>query len=120
MFDRFKFSKDLRIRHQSAFDAVFRSRKRINGRFGALRFYQAKGDHPRLGAIIGKRNVRLAVKRNYIRRIVREQFRHFQHQLSDYDLVFVAFKQANDASPSELQQCVRHLFTTLIKRSARP
>lgn len=120
MFDRFKFSKNLRIRHQSAFDAVFKSRKRINGRFGALRFYHAKCDHARLGVIIGKRSVRLAVKRNQIRRVVREQFRHFQHQLGDFDLVFVAFKQANDAAPSELQQCVRQLFTTLIKRSAKP
>lgn len=119
MFDSFKFSKDLRIRNQSAFDAVFKARKRLNGRYGSLRYIRSELSTPRLGVIIGKRNVRLSVKRNQLRRIVREQFRLYQHKLNGYDLVFVAFKQANDASSSELQQCVRHLFTTLIKRSAR-
>ncbi len=44
-------------------------------------------DHARLGLIVGKRAVAHATQRNRIKRVVREQFRHNQHQLGAWDLV---------------------------------
>jgi ribonuclease P protein component len=40
-------------------------------------------DHARLGIVVAKKNVRRATQRNRIKRIVRETFRHQQHQLVD-------------------------------------
>ncbi len=40
-------------------------------------------DHARLGIVVAKKNVRRATQRNRIKRIMRETFRHQQHQLVD-------------------------------------
>lgn len=46
--------------------------------------------HPRLGFVISKKNVRRAVKRNHVRRIMRESFRLNQHQLPPVDMIILA------------------------------
>ena len=50
--------------------------------------------HPqaRLGIVVAKRNVRLAVARNRIKRLVRETFRHQQQRLNGLDIVVVVKK----------------------------
>ena len=42
---------------------------------------------PRLGMVVGKKTARSAVERNYMRRVLREQFRHSQAELKNVDLV---------------------------------
>jgi len=42
---------------------------------------------PRLGMVVGKKTARSAVERNYMRRVLREQFRHRQAELKNMDLV---------------------------------
>lgn len=49
--------------------------------------------HPRLGVIVSKRCAKLAVRRNRIKRIVREYFRHHQAQLDNIDIVVIAKAQ---------------------------
>jgi len=48
--------------------------------------------YPRLGMVIGKKIVRRAVDRNYVRRILREWFRTHRGQLGGIDLVVRANK----------------------------
>ncbi|BEV72634.1 hypothetical protein THUN1379_21160 [Paludibacterium sp. THUN1379] len=43
--------------------------------------------HPRLGLVVGKKVAKRAVRRNYIKRTVREWFRLNQHQLGGMDFV---------------------------------
>jgi len=45
---------------------------------------------PRLGLIIAKKNIKTAVQRNGIKRLLRESFRQQQHQLPLYDIVVMA------------------------------
>ena len=42
---------------------------------------------PRLGMVVGKKTGRSAVERNYMRRVLREQFRQRQAELKNVDLV---------------------------------
>lgn len=90
----------------------------MGSQFGVLRFVANTYGHSRIGIIASKRNVRLAVKRNALRRIIKEQFRLHQIKNSGYDVVFVVYKQAATASNHEFHQCIRQLFNTLVKRSA--
>ena len=46
----------------------------------------------RLGLTISKRNVKLAVQRNLIKRIARESFRQLASQLPNLDLVLMNFQ----------------------------
>jgi len=47
---------------------------------------------PRLGLIIAKKNIKTAVQRNRIKRLLRESFRQQQHRLPLYDIVVMARK----------------------------
>ena len=69
------------------FQAAFRHGRRQ--RFGALEVITLHNDMgwARLGLVIPKRQVRLAVHRNRLKRWIRESFRHHQQQLPAADIV---------------------------------
>jgi len=53
---------------------------------------QGGQQQPRLGIVVAKRYVRLAVERNKLKRVIRESFRHQQKQLAGLDVVVVVKK----------------------------
>lgn len=57
----------------------------------------------RLGIVVGKRNVKLAVDRNKLKRVIREFFRHEQELLAGMDVVVVV-KKNFDALDIEKQK----------------
>jgi len=115
----YRFLTEHHIRAKATFDAVFASRQKVSSAYGALRYSQNNLNYPRLGIIISKKNVRLAVARNTLRRILKEQFRLNQTALCGYDIVFVAYKRVGEASRGDFHQCVGQLLDTLAKRSQR-
>lgn len=54
----------------------------------------------RLGLIVAKKNVRLAVKRNRIKRVVRESFRLNQQNLETLDIIFLARRGLDKLEPA--------------------
>jgi ribonuclease P protein component len=52
----------------------------------------------RLGIVVAKRNVKLAVERNKLKRLIRESFRRQQEQLSGLDVVVVVKQNFNLAA----------------------
>lgn len=84
------FSREQRVRKQRAFDRVFQAR--AVKRAGPLRVHAARneqGQGHRLGLSVSRR-VGNAVKRNRVKRLLREAFRLLQHELpGDYDFVVV-------------------------------
>lgn len=108
-----RFGVQSRIRTQAEYQQVFQANKKIFSQFFVL-YYQGNDlNHGRLGIIISKRNLRLAVSRNRVRRLVREAFRLQQNKLTGLDIVIVAKKTANKALNSELQQCLEKLWARL-------
>lgn len=86
---RYTLGRSRRLTHAREFSAVYNARCRkaagplvIHGRPNGL-------DHPRLGLSVGRR-VGTAVKRNRIKRLVREAFRRLQHDFPrGYDVIVV-------------------------------
>ncbi|MEO4047918.1 ribonuclease P protein component [Pseudomonas sp. CAU 1711] len=72
-------------------------------------------DHPRLGLVIGKKSVKLAVERNRLKRVIRDSFRLNQESLGGLDIVVVARKGLGDLDNAELHE----QFGKLWKRLAR-
>jgi len=76
-------------------------------------------DHPRLGLSVSRR-VGIAVRRNAIKRRIREAFRHLQHDLpraadgSSYDFILSA--RAHDPLPAPEY---RRILATLAERAHR-
>jgi len=65
----------------------------------------------RLGVIVAKKNLKLATKRNKVKRIIRENFRQNQVMLSGLDIVVMLRNGAKSQNTGELHTCLkRHWF----------
>lgn len=71
----------------------------------------------RLGLAVSKRNVKLAVHRNLIKRVVRESFRHQARLLPNLSIVLMVRPRVNLLTKSELRQCIDELWQQLAKRA---
>lgn len=60
--------------------------------------------HVRLGLVFSKRNVRRAVDRNRLKRLVRESIRLQQHQLPAVDIVVLARRGAHELDNATLHR----------------
>lgn len=69
--------------------------------------------HHRLGLAIAKKHVPLAVNRNQIKRIAREQFRHLQSAQPALDIVILTRPGARDATRAGLRKALEQLFQRL-------
>ena len=83
----FRLAKQSKMVKTDDFSSVFNLRKRIANRHLVMRYKTNEHNIPRLGLIVAKKTAKLAVQRNYMRRVLRELFRLNQHNLCAIDLV---------------------------------
>jgi len=76
----------------------------------------SKQANTRLGFVIGKKNIKLAVMRNRYKRIFRESFRHHQHDLPSVDIIVLAIKGAGQTTPEEISQNLDKSWQQLNRR----
>jgi len=86
----FSFTTQSRLLHAKAFEAVFNNPV-YKPRTTFFRILAKPNDltQARLGITVAKRRLKSAVKRNKIRRLVRESFRLTQHKLKNVDIVVI-------------------------------
>jgi ribonuclease P protein component len=109
-----RFAADLRLRSKLQFDAVYAGGRRIDDRYFALRIKPNGLAHARVGLAVAVKTAGNAVKRNRLRRLVRESFRLAQHELPSVDVVVAAKFPAAGAPATSL----RDSLATLWKRVA--
>lgn len=110
------FGREKRLLTPQQFKAVFDSASyKVASKNVLLLARDNQLEHPRLGLVIGKKSVKLAVERNRIKRQIRESFRHSQNTLLGVDVVIVARRGIADLSNIEL----RNQFDKMWKRLAR-
>ena len=92
------FKRSFRLTGATDFKRVFQENQRsVDGLFTVL--YRRNGlGYPRLGMAIAKKQVRSAVARNRLKRLIRESFRVAKIQLSDLDIVIMARRQAGTSA----------------------
>jgi len=64
-----------------------------------------------------KRNVPKAVDRNYIKRVVRESFRHnvlTQHQIQPFDVIVLAKPSSKHCESKDIHQALNHQWLKLL------
>ena len=113
------FPKSSRILKSSEFSAIQKRCKRLHSKnFSALVATAKESDKKhsdkpaRLGITISKKSEKLAVKRNRIKRVIREAFRHLQqHCPLNLRLVIVAKSSCANLSAGEF----REELTSLLK-----
>ncbi len=109
----FGLPKQAKLIKTDDYSSVFNLRKRIASTYLVIRFKQNDCNHPRLGLIVAKKTAKLAVNRNYMRRVLRELFRLNQHTLPALDLVVQVQKTFNKTDfmliKQEFEQLTRKL-----------
>jgi len=111
------FGREKRLLKPQQFKAVFDSAAhKVSSKYALLLARDNQLGHPRLGLVIGKKNVKLAVDRNRIKRQIRESFRHSQHQLPGVDIVIVARRGIADLTHTELRQQFDKLWQRLVRQ----
>ena len=75
--------------------------------------------HSRLGFVISKKNIRQAVKRNRVRRIIRESFRLHQHELPAVDIVILARLGLDTLDNPDLHRMIERCWSRLIKKAQK-
>ncbi|MBK9426120.1 MAG: ribonuclease P protein component [Gammaproteobacteria bacterium] len=94
------FTRARRLLTAADFQAVFSgTEKRISRRYYLVLFRHNQGVGPRLGMVVARKNIRLATRRNRIKRVARETFRQHQHLLGAVDILFLPRRGIDDLAP---------------------
>lgn len=106
------FPRTARLLTAADFDACFKARQRLQGRYFILQWCAGR-QSARLGLAVSRKVDGRAVVRNRIKRCTRETFRRHRHRLAALDLVVSAKREAarqtNDALCADLDSLFARL-----------
>jgi ribonuclease P protein component len=114
----FAFGKRQRLLNGADFKRVFSRAERSSDRYFTVLMRLNDAGEARLGLAIAKKQVRRAVDRNRIKRVVRESFRHHQQELASMDCVVMARRDTSAAANEELLASLQQHWRRLMKRQA--
>ncbi len=99
----------LRIRKSSEFKEVFEKGNKLNGEHYTLVYSENSLGFPRLGLVVGKKcgNV---VKRNRIKRVLREVFRRNKSHFDALDLLIIARRKSETLNYNEAEEEITQLL----------
>lgn len=113
------FGREKRLLTSRQFSAVFDSPDgKVSNRYFLALVRNSGLLHPRLGLVIGKKNVKLAVERNRLKRVMRDSFRCHQELIGALDITLVARKGLGDVDNAELHQQLEKLWKRLARQTA--
>ncbi|MCH9744494.1 MAG: ribonuclease P protein component [Gammaproteobacteria bacterium] len=120
MLDNNNFSKQYRLLNKAQFQRVFSQRKKLFSSYFILYHCGNDLDHARIGLVTSKRNAKHAVRRNNIRRQVREVFRQHSLKSCPKDIIVIAKQTAAAACNEEIRRCLEKLFKQLLEGRRKP
>ncbi len=102
------FPREVRLLNAQQYSYVFADARRFGNESFTLLVRLNDQSHPRLGLAIAKKSAKRAVDRNRIKRLLRESFRHKQHQLPPLDIIAmcrpVALQLSNEQILRQLEK----------------
>lgn len=110
------FSKALRLQNASEFEAVFsRNQFKVSNRYFLI--LALPSEHcSRLGIVVAKKNIPLAVQRNRVKRLIRETFRLSTEIPEGLDMVVLVRKGADKLANADIRQNLQRLWLDLAAR----
>lgn len=111
------FPKSLRLLQSSDFKPVFdHAPFRASHQYFLILARPNSFNCPRLGLVIAKKNIRLAVERNRLKRLIRESFRHQQQYLTGLDVIVLARKGMDEMGNSVITEQLALQWQRLVRR----
>lgn len=112
------FAPQLRLKKPAEYKKVFVNPVKSSDTYFTLIAIKNDYDHPRLGLAIAKKIIRKAVRRNMIKRVIRENFRIQQQNLGNIDVVVMARREAVNAPLELLGKSLEKHWLKLVSRCA--
>lgn len=114
------FGKSRRLLKAADYKQVFdHNEARASHRYFLLLAKPSPGTHQRLGLVIAKKNVKLAVQRNRVKRVVRETFRQLPDNDPPLDMIFLARRGVEQLDKRELSSILREQWRKLSRQIAQ-
>lgn len=113
------FPRRARLIKTDDFSSVFNFRKRISGPYLIIYYRFSQHACPRLGMIVSKKVAASSVRRNYMRRVLREFFRKQQSKLGNADLVIRVQQPFNRQTYAVVEQEFTDHMARLARNQAR-
>lgn len=112
------FGKSLRLLDSSDFQRVFDDAPfRASHQFFLILSRPNQLSQPRLGLVIAKKHINLAVGRNRIKRLVREEFRHQQASLAGLDVIVLSRKGLDGLTNEQFRQQLAQQWQRILKKA---
>lgn len=112
------FTNSHKLRQASEFDLVFASPDyRVSGPACLLLAKRRGAGVNRLGMVVGKKKVPSAVRRNQIKRLIREAFRTSTNRAQSLDMVVLVRPRAAEMTKPELATTMKQMFAKLLDRA---
>ena len=114
MLESFSFPKSVRLLTSEQYSDVFQKVEiRVSSKHFLILARKRDKINSRIGIIVAKKHVKLAVQRNRIKRLLRESFRHERHQFTNLDMVVLAKKNASSLSNIACAEELQYLWRKL-------
>jgi ribonuclease P protein component len=104
------FPKKARLIKNLEFKGVYDQGRILTDKFFTFHISPNGKLFPRLGIVVSKKKIPLAVQRNRIKRQVREAFRLKKSELPDCDIMIVVKSSAGATRNDELRRCLDSIF----------
>jgi ribonuclease P protein component len=104
------FPRERRLLAKAEFQAVFDESNKVSQRYLLALYRPNQQAEARVGIMVGKRAVNLAVERNLIKRVIRESFRINQTKLHGLDIIVIVRHQCNLLTKVQLREGVEKLW----------
>lgn len=112
----FEFPRSSRLLNAGDYRTVFNGAQlKVSDRNLLILATPNQLSYPRVGLVIAKKNVRLAVQRNRVKRIIRESFRLQHSGLPNVDIVVLARKGLGDLDNPTLKRLIEQSWQRLNK-----
>lgn len=110
------FRTQHRLRSAAQFEQVYRQGIRAGDALFGISALKNEHGHARLGLSIGAKAVGNAVRRNRLRRVLREHFRHAKRELPALDIVITARPGARHAPNEAVSESIVRLLSQIRNR----
>lgn len=111
----YQYTKAQRLKTADEFSSVFIFRKTRYTPYFKIHFKPNELGYSRLGLIVSKKIHKRAVKRNYMKRLIRELFRYNCQNWDNYDVVFRVQKCFTVDNYPEISHEFKKLTNKLLK-----
>lgn len=114
------FGKQHRLLNAGDYQSVFRrARYKVSSKHILILAIENRSANARLGLVVGKKHLRLAVQRNRFKRLARESFRHQQQALAGLDIIVLVRGNLSGEENARIRQSIDTLWLDLIRRRDR-